>query len=119
MRLVERLKKQDRQWPRGRWVLLALGILSAVDLALCSYLLFKVLPAVNEPGQNREEAAIAIAFLFPKCLATLAITCWLFTKVITEWHGNVNRMLLLKLLDVRLAGSSKRTGSAQPDTSGT
>ena len=100
-------KKQDRQWPRRRWVLLAVGTLSAIDLALWSYLLVKVLPGVNDTGQNREDAAIAIAVLFPKCLVLLAITTWLFKKVITEWHGNVNRMLLLKLLEAQQKESVK------------
>ena len=108
LKLVERLRKQERQWPRQRWWMLAAALISAVNLVLWGGLLFTtVLAGFDDSRTSREELAIYVAVLFPKCLMWAGITAWLFAKLFTEWHGNVNRMLLLKLLDAQQKDSVK------------
>src|SRR5258708_4963122 len=101
MKLIERLRKQERQWPRLRWVLLAGGLLCTVALGLYGHTLFSLVSGLNSAEPTSADTVLAIAIFFPKCLVHLAIATWAFAKASTDWHGNANRMLLLRLLDAR------------------
>ena len=101
MKLVGRLRKQERQWPRLRWVILAIAILFTVDLSLYGRTLFALVSDLKSQQPTSPDTVLAIAIFFPKCLVQLAIATWAFAKAFTDWHGNANRMLLLRLLDAQ------------------
>ena len=44
---------------------------------------------------------LAFAVFWPQCLLYSWVAAWLIIKAISEWHGNINRRLLLKLLEAQ------------------
>jgi hypothetical protein len=103
MKSVERLRKAQQLWPRVRWLLLGLGILiCGISVWLQIFALNHLLPLVNE-RDNRQLFLMVVAFavVWLKCLVVFAIGAWFIVWSIRDWNGNVNRMLLLKLLDDR------------------
>ena len=99
--MIERLRKQQRQWPRLRWVILGIGVLFTVDLFLYGRTLFGLVSELQSEKPTSPDTVLAIAIFFPKCLVQVAIATWAYSKALTEWHGNVSRMLLLRLLHER------------------
>jgi len=97
LRLVERLRRQERNWPRDRWILLVTGVF--VFLAY-GYLLVRMLDIV-ELGNLGDGDALFFAFFWPKCLLMFYIAGFLVAWAIRDWRGNTNRVLLLKLLDAQ------------------
>ena len=96
-KLIERLRKQERRWPRMRWALLAAGVFAAccytyILIALYHTLHFDTLPSYE---------VLFFAMLWPKCLLGMILAGWLIAWPISNWHGNVSRMLLLRLLDAQ------------------
>src|SRR5258706_7464865 len=109
IKLIERLRKQERQWVWLRWGLLAGGLLCTVALALYSHTLFSLASGLNSAGPTSPDTVLAIAIFFPKWLVLLAFATWAFGKAFSDWHGNANRVLLLRLLDAQ----QKETINAQ------
>jgi hypothetical protein len=101
MKLVGRLRKQERQWPRLRWIVLAIGLLSTVDLCLYGHTLLGLVSELESQEATSPDTVLAIAIFFPKCLVQVAIATWAFAKAFMDWHGNANWMLLLRLLDAQ------------------
>jgi len=97
MKLIERLRKQERQWPRARWILLAMA---AFIVAIYGYILSKII-GMLESGHSTEDATFMVAFFWPKCLLGFCLAAWFVGLAIRDWHGNVHRMLLLRLLDAQ------------------
>ena len=64
------------------------------------YLLYML---VHENGHGHLGASdiFVIALLWTKCCMWLVIGTWAFATACTKWHGDVNRMLLLRLLDAQ------------------
>jgi hypothetical protein len=100
-KLIARLRKQERQWVWLRWWLLAGGLLCTVALALYGHTLFSLASGLNSAEPTSPDTVLAIAIFFPKCLVLLASITWAFGKAFSDWHGNANRMLLLRLLDAQ------------------
>ncbi len=97
-KLIKRLRKQDRQWSRWqRWVFLVLGVLLLVVMGPYTSTLFSLLNRYEERPDINEVLLIAV--LVPKVFINLAIGLGLLVFTLRDWHGNVTRMLLLKLLD--------------------
>jgi hypothetical protein len=48
-----------------------------------------------------------IAFFWPKFLLGFYCAIWFVVWAIRDWHGNVHRMLLLRLLDAQQQQSGK------------
>lgn len=100
-KLVERLRKQERQWPRLRWFTLGAGIFGA----LCfSFILITLLKHVDSAlGDHGDFLAPAWLFAFarfwPTCLIGFGLAAYLIGWTIRDWSGNANRVLLLKLLE--------------------
>jgi hypothetical protein len=42
---------------------------------------------------------LLFAVFWPKALLMMVVASWLIVLAIRDWHGNVERMLLLRLLD--------------------
>src|SRR5436853_6749328 len=93
MKLLERLRKQERRWPRDRWIVLLAGI-----AALCCYgsvmalLLHKL---QFEELQSLEYLIFVLVFamVWPKCLLMFALAGWLIVWAIQDWQGNATRTL--------------------------
>src|SRR5215213_4413155 len=95
MKLVECLRKQERQWPRLRWAILAAGLLCTINLSLYGRTLFALVSQLKSQEPTSPDTVLAIAIFLPKCLVQVAIATWAFSKSFTDWHGNASRMLLL------------------------
>ncbi len=96
LRLIERLRKQERKWPRGRWYLLVTAILT---YAIYGYIGYYLIETLGSDKISKDDATMMVALFWPKCILMFAVASWLLVLAIRDWHGNVNRMLLLKLLD--------------------
>ena len=84
-----------------RWWFLSLGIF--IEL-LYGFLLISILRRVAEcvvDGVPLGAQVIDIMMLWPKCFVMLAIGLIVIGWVWRNWHGNVHRMLLLRLLDAQ------------------
>jgi hypothetical protein len=108
-RLVEKLKKRERQWPWMRWVFLLGGVLLCLDLAFYGFLLGALLHDLDF-GHPTLEAILKIAVLWPKCLVELAIAVGVLGIAVRDWHGNANRMLLLRLLEAQESQTEAEPG---------
>ena len=109
MKFIEKLRKDERRWPRMRWLGLAIAILSTINLGLFSYRLYIL---VKEDRDHLGSAEVCmLLFIWTTCVMYFVFTVWFSILVITRWHGDMNRMLLLKLLDARQkeAGGDERS----------
>ncbi len=97
--MIGRLRKQERQWPRLRWVILGIGVLFTIDLFLYGRILWTLASELQSETPTSPDTVLAIAIFFPKCLVQAAVAAGAYFKAFSEWHGNVSRMLLLRLLD--------------------
>jgi hypothetical protein len=116
MKLVGRLRKMERLWPRHRWWLLAGGVF--IELGY-GYLLISMLRHIVQEqsvhgGLAQSVLLIDIIMLWPKSLLMLFVGAVLIGWTIGHWGGNVNRMLLLKLLDAQQTGPSGDADNAEP-----
>jgi len=94
-------------------VFLVLGALTLVVMGLYASMVFSLVNRFEEPRDNIEIALIEIALisvLVPKVYINLIVGMGFLVIAFRDWHGNVNRMLLLKLLD---AQQSRDEGDAQ------
>ena len=96
MKLIERLRKQERHWPRTRWILLGMAAFILVAYGYVAYLLFSIL---DSQTFSPMDSALVFAFIWPKLLLMTVMAGAFIALAIRDWHGNVNRMLLLRLLD--------------------
>jgi hypothetical protein len=112
---IERLRKDERQWPGLRWFTLGAGIFGV----LCySFILIMVF---NFPGLSSDSQDVTVfllwlsvfAMLWPKCLIGFIFGAWLVVWTIINWHGNANRILLLRLLD---ANQKQADAEKHPDS---
>ena len=105
IKMIERLRKQQRQWKLTRWIVLALGILSAAGCVIFGYFFYRI---IFESSQAQPDwaAVLLVIFFWTKCVFYFLFSIWCFATVISKWHGDTNRVLLLKLLD-KIDGNSK------------
>ena len=98
LELLKRLRKQNRQWPITRWILLALGILSVFASTVVAYAFYLV---AFEPPQDslNSRTVFMILSIWTICCLNLLFGLWCFTTVYVKWHGDSVCMLLLKLLE--------------------
>jgi len=110
MKSIERLRKQERLWPRTRWLVLGSA---AFILAVYGFMTWQMVVMLDSPEFEFFDAtSMLIAVEWPKCLLAFCVAFWIIAVVIRDWHGNVNRMLLLRLLDDRQKEASKDENAA-------
>jgi hypothetical protein len=99
-KLIKRLRKQDRQWAWARWIVLAVGVFSLAVGSLCGYMLYLL---VAERGREHLDSVTVflIVLIWTKCCMYLAFGVWFLSTAYLKWHGDVSRMLLLRLLDAQ------------------
>jgi len=101
--LAERLRKQERQWPRLRWFLIGTGIFGIV----CSgFIVIELLQHIDAMLAVHDDVTsrgwlLGFALFWPKCLLLFGFGAFLIIWAIRDWHGNANRVLLLKLLEAQ------------------
>jgi hypothetical protein len=103
-KLIARLRKEDRQWSRLRWVMLAAGVIGLTACVLWSYLLYQMTVRLQRVSLDGAETVILILFC-AKCCLNLVVAVWCLGTAATKWHGDGRRMLL-KLLDANSAPES-------------
>ena len=96
MKLIERLRKQERRWPRTRWILLGMAAFILATYGYVAYLLFGIL---DSQTFGSADSTLIFAFIWPKLLLMTVMAGAFITLAVRDWHGNVHRILLLRLLD--------------------
>ena len=98
-KLVDDLRKEERRWPRARWIYFTL-VFGSVLLACGwgymfhqAFTVFSQLPTIDTGG------VFVLVFLWTKCCLWIFLGVVFLWKTAFNWRGNVTRMLLLKLLD--------------------
>jgi|SRR6185295_5611189 len=93
--MVDRLRKQERQWRWARWTTLVSGIVTGVVAAYIFYLTTSQFPSDGDSVSS----VVILVLSFIACLMFTAIASFQLVQVFTDWHGNTTRVLLLKLID--------------------
>lgn len=100
MKLVERLRKQQRRWVWARWFCLAIGVASIVLCAMFGFLLHSLV-SDSAGGHLDGMSVFFIVLIWTKCCMYFGFTLWSLITAWAKWHGDINRTLLLKLLDTQ------------------
>jgi hypothetical protein len=114
---IERLRKQERQWPVMRWVLLAVGVLVGAIALFIAVSLYHLIRAYEHDISNVRQPSfpdptVLVAMFWPQCLVMCWVSGWFIVKAVADWNGNANRILLLKLLDEHQAPSPSPSKTA-------
>jgi hypothetical protein len=96
LKLIERLRKQERRWPRTRWILLGMA---AFLLAAYGYIAYRLFGTLGSETFSPADSALLFALFWPKVLLMAVMAGAFIALAVRDWHGNVHRMLLLRLLD--------------------
>ena len=113
MKMVARLRKTERLWPRWRWAVLGAGIFAWAVYGFIAFSIYDRLQSIDADHGNVEFNIwlVGFAMMWPKCLIGFVVGACLIVFAIQDWHGNTNRVLLLKLLDAQ----QKQADSHAPD----
>ena len=99
--MIERLRKQDRQWAWVRWLVLAMGFVFIGLAFMFGYILYWL---TSKSGLDQAGSSVflfTVLYCWTKGCLWFLFGIWCFVTVFIRWHGDVNRMLLLKLLDAQ------------------
>jgi len=103
-KLIERMRKQERRWPRTRWIVVVMAAFGFAFYGYAAYFLFSTL---DSETLSPADTALIFAFFWPKALLMLILASAFIALAIRDWRGNVERMLLLRLLDARQEETEK------------
>jgi uncharacterized membrane protein HdeD (DUF308 family) len=95
-KMIERLRKQERQWRWGRWMSLVSGIFSA---GICIAIFCMVVTRIQSKSADIASSALLLSLSFPIILIFTGHATICLLLAIRDWHGNTARTLLLRLLD--------------------
>ena len=90
----------EHQWPSMRWVMLAMGVFSSLVCTFWAYIPYRLVHEGNG-GQLDSFAVFIIAMEWTKCCMFFVLGAWCFITAWSKWRGDVNHMLLLRLLDAQ------------------
>ena len=113
-RLIERLRKQERQWRYTRWLLLAGGL---VLVGMWAWVLHYVC-VTGERSGDKDWPALLLALTYPKVLFGMMIAAAMIGFALRDWWGSPTRGLLLRLLDelqTLTPGAEKPVQTAPPN----
>jgi hypothetical protein len=97
---INRLRKEQRRWPRMRWFSLGAGIFTLLCYSFIVICLFQILDhAFSDDVALRFAWVLVFAVLWPKCILGFIIGSWLTIRTLINWRGHANHILLLRLLD--------------------
>ncbi len=104
LKLIERLRKQERRWPRTRWVLLGMAAFILAAYGYIAHMLFSIL---GSDTFSPADSALLFALFWPKVILMAGLAGVFIGFAIRDWRGNVHRMLLLRLLDAQRKETEK------------
>ena len=95
-RMVERMRKQERQWRWARWLTLFMGVFQAATgiAVLCV-----IMPRIESGREDMASSALILSLSYPFILLCAGSATLFLCLAIRDWHGNTTRTLLLRLLD--------------------
>ena len=96
LKLIERLRKQERRWPRTRWLLLGMA---AFILAAYGFLAHGLFSTLGSETYSPADSALLFALYWPKVLLMAVMAAAFIALAVRDWRGNAHRVLLLRLLD--------------------
>ncbi len=99
-KLIQRFRRQNQQWRWMRWLVLVLGVLSAALCAVFGYFLNGLI-GESEAGHFAGQQVFFIVLFWTKCCFYFFFGIWCLMTVFLKWRGDVNRTLLLRLLDAQ------------------
>jgi hypothetical protein len=94
---IERLRKREQQWRWARWLYLAIGGMMAIGIVLYGCRLWRLFNIGDANGWP-SPIVLEIAVLWPAFVIKLAVGGYFTISALTKWHGDPNRMLLLRLV---------------------
>jgi hypothetical protein len=96
MKMIERLREDERSWLRGRWIIVAM-----VPLAFGCAVYFGCVVGrmLNSKTLSEVETAMLIAVFWPQVLLMLLVVAVLMALAIRDWRGKAERALLLRLIE--------------------
>ena len=80
--------------------------------AIYGYVAYSMFSSLDS-DEFGKDGVLLVALFWPKCLMGFLFGASFMVLAIRDWHGNVHRMLLLKLLDVQQ--KNKDSDSATPE----
>jgi len=98
-KLLERYRKQEESWPRTRWLFVTAA---GFSFAVAGFIVYSLLKMLNDNTLQNADKALMCAVFWPNCLLHLLFGFVLAATAIRDWHGNIRRMLLLRLLDSQI-----------------
>jgi len=102
LKLIERLRTQERQWARTKWVLLVTACCLLVTYScLASILYSHFFNGFAAEASRSDLVLLMFSLSWPVILMMSGIVGFLLGLVIKDWRGNAQRLLLLRLLDAR------------------
>lgn len=75
--------------------------MAAFGFMIYGYIGFFLFSTLDSKTLSPSESALLFAVFWPKALLLMVLASWFLVLAIRDWHGNVERMLLLKLLDAQ------------------
>jgi hypothetical protein len=113
LRLVQRLRKYERQWRYTRWVLVAGGL---ALIGVWAWMLYYVSSSTQTPGAE-ETAGLLRAYAYPKVLFGMIIGAIMIGFALRDWWGSATRVLLLRLLEDHEPAIADSGRNAEPAAS--
>jgi Na+/proline symporter len=96
VKMVERLRRDERAWQRWRWTILAIVPLA---FGFGAYFAYFVCRLLDSKVVSEAQTAMLIAVLWPQVLLVLVVAAGLMGLAVRDWHGKAHRALLLKLIE--------------------
>lgn len=109
MKSIERLRQQERRWPRTRWLLL---VMAAFGFTIYTYVAYFLFSTLDSQTFSPAESALLFALFWPKALLMAVGAGAFIALAVRDWRGNVHRMLLLRLLDAQQKETDKNKNDA-------
>jgi hypothetical protein len=97
IKLVERLRKQNRQWKWMRWLWVVTGLLLIIVGLAYGYIAYLV--ASLKLDDLESKLIFSVVALFNMACLNFLFGVWCVCRAAIKWRGDINRILLLKLLD--------------------
>ena len=96
MKLIAGLRKEEHNWPRTRWVFLGTAVFLVMVNGCFLAMMSRALDS-HDLSPADKSGLFTLIWVDTSLFSVFAGYC--IGMAIKYWHGNVHRMLLLRLLD--------------------
>jgi hypothetical protein len=73
--------------------------MAAFSFAGAGYVAYFLFTTLESQTFSPAESALLLAFIWPQLLLMIVLAGAFFARAVRDWRGNVQRILLLRLLD--------------------